>query len=200
MLWRNRPGRRGVVDSEEVGEQAASDAALARAARLGDREAFEVIVHRHGPAMYRYARRMLTDHGATEEVVQDAFVAAWRGMDTYRGESTLRTWLFSLTAHKAIDHRRKARARPIDDQLLLVLPADDHAGPLAELTQAELLAALEAALAELPQRQRACWILREIEGLTHAEIGQVLNLSDGAIRGQLHRGRRSVAQRMARWR
>ncbi len=185
---------------EEVGEYPRSDAALARAARLGDREAFEAIVHRHGPGMYRYARRMLADHGATEEVVQDAFVAAWKGLDSYRGESTLRTWLFSLTAHKAIDHRRRARAQPIDDQLLLAQPADDQTDPSTQLSQAELLAALEAALAELPYRQRACWILREIEGLTLAEIGHVLNLSDGAVRGQLHRGRRNVAERMARWR
>lgn len=184
----------------DTGEHAASDAALARAARLGDRAAFEILVHRHGPAMYRYARRMLTDHGATEEVVQDAFVAAWKGMEAYRGESTLRTWLFSLTAHKAIDHHRKARAQPIDDQLLLALPADDRADPEHRLAEGELLAALEAALLELPYRQRACWILREIEGLTHAEIGHVLNLSEGAVRGQLQRGRRSVAARMARWR
>jgi len=189
------------VDPEQMlGEHPRSDAALARAARLGDREAFETLVHRHGPGMYRYARRMLADHGATEEVVQDAFVAAWKGMDSYRGESSLRTWLFSLTAHKAIDHRRKARAQPIDDQLLLALPAGDQADPQMQLTQAELLAALEAALAELPYRQRACWILREIEGLTPAEIGHVLNLSDGAVRGQLQRGRRNLVQRMARWR
>ncbi len=72
--------------------------------------------------------------------------------------------------------------------------------PQVQLTQAEMLAALEAALAELPYRQRACWILREIEGLTPAEIGQVLNLSDGAVRGQLQRGRRNLVKRMARWR
>ncbi len=58
-----------------------NDAALARAARVGDREAFETIVHRHGPSLYRYARRMLTDDGDVQEVVQDAFVGAWRDFE-----------------------------------------------------------------------------------------------------------------------
>jgi len=111
------------VTSEDRRTDEVSDAALARAARVGDREAFEAIVHRHGPSLYRYARRMLADDGDVQEVVQDAFVGAWRDFDSYRDQSSLRTWLFGIAAHKAIDRARKARAKPIDDRVLQTKPA-----------------------------------------------------------------------------
>lgn len=177
----------------------AGDDALVRAARLGDRHAFEVIVHRYGPAMYRYARRLLHDPGDVQEVVQDAFVAAWHGLQSYQGRSALQTWLFGLTAHKAVDLARKARARPIDDRLLVAVPSDAHSDPLVHVTQAGFLAALERALAELPYRQRACWLLKEVEGLGTTEVGEVLGLSPGAVRGQLHRARHTLMERMVRW-
>lgn len=176
------------------------DAALARAARLGDREAFETIVHRHGPSLYRYARRMLVDDRDVQEVVQDAFVGAWRDLEHYREQSSLRTWLFSITAHKAVDRVRKARAQPIDDWVLRTRPAGATSDPHTQLSQAEFLAALDHALAELPYRQRACWLLREVEGMTQVEIGRILDLSAGAVRGHLRRARTTLAERMVNWR
>ena len=86
---------------------AAPDRVLVNAAALGERDAFEAIVLRYGPEMLRYARNMLTDAGAAEEVTQDAFLAAWKGLDSFRGESSLRTWLFTLVSHKVVDHRRR---------------------------------------------------------------------------------------------
>ena len=176
-----------------------NDAALARAARVGDREAFETIVHRHGPSLYRYARRMLTDDGDVQEVVQDAFVGAWRDFEHYRGQSSLRTWLFGITAHKAVDRARKARAQPIDDRVLQTKPTGPASDPHIHMSQAEFLQALERALAELPYRQRACWLLREVEGMSQVQIGHILGVSPGAVRGQLHRARANLAERMVSW-
>lgn len=196
MPWSGAWVTGGVAD-----EGFASDDALARAAALGDRDAFEAIVHRHGLPMYRYARRMLVDDGDAQEVVQDAFVGAWKGLDHFGGRSSLRTWLFGLTAHKAVDRRRRrARPQPIDDRMLSTRPAGPGSDPLAAATTAELAAALDRALAELPYRQRACWLLVEIEGLSQPEAAHVLSMSAGAVRGQLFRARRNLAERMARWR
>lgn len=180
-------------------EVLAGDAALLRSARLGDRVAFEQIITRHGPALYRYARRMLRDEGDVQEVVQDAFVAAWQGLEAFEGRSSLRTWLFGLTAHKSIDRARRKRAQPIDDRLLQPLPSGPSTDPLVHATQAEFLAALELALGELPYRQRACWLLKEVEGLSTTEVAESLSLSPGAVRGQLQRARRTLAERMLRW-
>jgi len=186
--------------SASRGRVSAGDEALLRAARAGDREAFELIVHRHGPAMHNYARRMLADAGEAQEVVQDAFVAAWRGLDHYRGESRLRTWLISLTAHKAVDSYRRSRAVPVDDALLVPLASGPAQDPHAHATQGEFLAALNDALAELPHHQRACWVLREVHGLSAAEVGKALDLSPGAVRGQVGRAQRALSERMVRWR
>lgn len=178
-----------------------SDDALVRAARVGDEEAFREIVDRYGPGMYRYALRQV---GGSEvdaaEVTQEAFISAWKSLGTFEGRSSLKTWLFRLVHRRASDLQRHRRPTPIDDALLsrVVSPADDN--PLQDLLDSELLAALQMALNELPWHQRATWLLREVEGLSYAEIGVALGLPVGSVRGHLHRGRRTLAERMARWR
>lgn len=176
-----------------------SDHVLVSAAALGDTEAFEQIVARYGPEMFRYARNMLSDHGAAEEVVQDAFVAAWKGLDTFRGDSALRTWLFSMVSHKVVDHRRRRTVAPAEDWVFERRSADSYADPEARASGGGFMVDLERALAELPYRQRACWLLREVEGMTHPEIGQIMTLSAGAVRGQLQRARATLSERLAAW-
>lgn len=178
-----------------------TDGALVRAARLGDEDAFGEIVDRYGPGMLRYARRLVGGNDAdAAEAVQEAFISAWRGLETFRGESSLRTWLFRLVHRRAVDLQRHRRPTPIDDELLsrMVRIADDN--PLQDLLDGELLEALQQALDELPWNQRAAWLLREVEGLGYDEIAQALGTTVGSVRGQLHRGRRQLAERMARWR
>lgn len=181
-----------------------ADLALARSAALGDREAFEEIVHRYGPGMLRYARRVLHDHGDAEEAVQDAFVAAWTSLEAFRGDSALRTWLFGLTSHKALDLARRRRPQPVDTDVVAErvpdLPADGLTDPQAVAEAADLARALNRALAELPYRQRACWLLVEIEGLSQAEVAEVLGAGPDVVRGQLARARRALGARMASWR
>ncbi|GAA5142896.1 sigma-70 family RNA polymerase sigma factor [Nocardioides marinquilinus] len=180
---------------------APSDEALVRAARLGDQEAFGAIVERHGPWMYRYATRLVHgSHADAAEVTQEAFVSAWRGLDRFEGRSSLRTWLFRLVHRRAVDLARHKRATPVDDALLAHLVRPSTENPLQSLLDGELLDALQHALDELPWNQRAAWLLREVEGLSYAEIAEALSMPVGAVRGHLHRGRRTVAERMARWR
>ncbi|KIQ16842.1 RNA polymerase sigma factor [Rhodococcus sp. MEB064] len=177
-----------------------NDAALVDAAVIGDRVAFEAIVAAHGPAMFRYARNMLRDEGLAEEVVQDAFVAAWKNLGNYRSDSALRTWLFSITAHKAIDATRRRVPRPAEEWLFDDAVSDASDDPEVRATESGFLAELRRALASLPQVQRSCWLLREVEGMSHVEIGEVLSMSPSAVRGQVTRARRTLSERMAAWR
>lgn len=176
------------------------DEVLARLAAMGDRDAFDVIVRRHGPAMYRYASRMLSDRGDTEDAVQDAFVAAWRDLGRFHRRSSLRTWLFGLTAHKAQDIRRRRRPLPVGEEWVFDRAADRSEQPEAWAARSELLTALDRALAELPARQRACWLLVDVEGLTQAETAEILRMTPAAVRGQLARGRRTLTHKMEAWR
>jgi RNA polymerase sigma-70 factor (ECF subfamily) len=176
------------------------DTATVDAAILGDREAFESLVHYYGPALHRYARRMLADEGDILEVVQDTFVAAWRRLDSFRGESSMRTWLFAICSRKIVDSYRIKRAQPIDDKLLDPLVPSPEAGPFDTTSNAAFLEALEEALHELPYRQRAAWTLREVEMLTFVQIGKILRLTPDAVRGHHHRARANLSERMTRWR
>jgi len=187
---------RAAVDLADAGE-----GFLASAAALGDREAFEIVVHRYGPMLFRYARRMLANHHDVADVVQETFVAAWRQLGTFRGGSSLQTWLFSICARKIVDTYRIKRAEPIDDIILDTLPAPSGASdPFTAASTTEFLAALEEALAELPPRQRASWVLREIEEMTYPQIGDILRLSPDTARGHHFRATRTLRERLKRWR
>jgi RNA polymerase sigma-70 factor (ECF subfamily) len=186
-------------------EAGALDTELVRAARLGDRVAFEELLGRHGPGLYRYAIRSTRNVADAQDVVQETFVGAWRGLDGFDGRSSVRTWLFAILHRKIVDqHRRRPREEPVSE-----LPEDPAAsaqlsvaatpGPFDTASSAELVRALDAALRRLPYRQRACWILVEVDGLAQPEVARVLGLTPDAVRGQLYRARRALAELMREW-
>lgn len=178
-----------------------SDEALVRAARLGDEDAFAAIVDRHGPGMHRYALRLVGGRDAdAAEVAQEALVSAWRSLPGFAGTSSLRTWLFRIVHRRAADLTRRRRPVPIDDQLLSHLVPEAAENALSAVLDDELVAALQRILDELPWHQRAAWLLREVEDMSYEEIASTLALSVGSVRGHLHRGRRTISERMARWR
>jgi RNA polymerase sigma-70 factor (ECF subfamily) len=177
------------------------DRLLAAAASAGDLSAFELLVREHGPALYRYARQMTRDDDAVQDIVQETFVAAWRQIGNFRREASVRTWLFAICARKVVDSHRVKRAVPIDDRLIEAVQASSPlSDPFEAVSNAEFLEALDLALAELPVRQRAVWILREVEELTFPQIGTILNVSPDGARGHHHRARATLQQRLQRWR
>lgn len=178
-----------------------ADNALARRAALGDRAAFTVIFHRHGPAMFRYAMHMLggNTHDA-EDALQSAWAKVWVHIGDFRGQAQLRTWLLTLTAREVLSQRRRRRPVLIEDNLLEPHPTDPGLEPEHHLQHEHLREALTLALAELPWRQRAVWTLRAVEGLSYEEIAEVLATTPTVVRGQLHRARTTLAVRMEMWR
>lgn len=178
----------------------AGEQALLTAAALGDREAFEVVVHRFGPALHHYARRLVVNEADAADVVQATFIAAWRQLGTFRGGSSLKTWLFAICSHKIADTHRMKRAQPIDDQLMEAMPTRQRGtDPFTAASNAAFLVALESALGELPYRQRASWVLREIESMTFPEIGTTLDMSPDAARGHHFRATATLRARLERW-
>ena len=178
-----------------------TDEQLATAAALGDRDAFAQIVMRCAPGMHRYALGMLdTDFHAAEDAVQEALAKAWVALPGFRGQSSLRTWLFRITANEVLAARRRRRPLSVDDWSLNTVAASAHHNPEQIATARELRDAMNQALAELPWRQRAAWLLREVEDMPYAQIARVLDTSETVVRGQLHRARRTLAVRMEQWR
>lgn len=181
--------------------QERTDEQLAAAAALGDRDAFAQIVLRCGPGMNRYALGMLdADFQAAEDAVQEALAKAWVALPGFRGQSSLRTWLFRITANEVLAARRRRRPLSVDDELLSTVPSPLNHDPEQVATARELREALNQALAELPWRQRAAWLLREVEDMPYAQIARVLDTNETVVRGQLHRARRTLSVRMEQWR
>ncbi len=175
-----------------------SDLALARRAALRDREAFTLLVDRHGPALYRYVLRMVRNPEVAADCLQDTLVAAWAGFAGFRGESSPRTWMFGIATRQAYRHRSRAAhlPGPLPDELVEAasrLPDQDA-------TDAALVEALDVALLRLPPLQRSCWLLREVEGLHYAEIAHILGTTHATVRGLLYRARVTLAEAMKGWR
>lgn len=181
-----------------VGESATEDAALVDRARSGDTAAFEVLVRRYSQPVYRIAYRMLDDVADAADATQDAFLTAWRRLSTLRDARTFPAWLYRIVTRRAMSLAR-ARPRTTDLDAALAVP-DAAAGPEQHAVAADLSAALMAALGTLAPASRACWALRELEGMSYAEIAGMLDTTPDAVRGRIHRARVRLVEVLATWR
>lgn len=169
------------------------DEALMLATGRGDRAAFSVLVRRHLGRASAIAGRMLGNAAEAEEVVQEAFLRVWQKAPAWRpdGGARFATWLARVLANLCIDRRRRARSVPLEDAPEMPDPAP---GAEESLVAAERRRHVEAALARLPDRQRAAVILSYYEGLSNAEVAGALDVSVGAVESLLVRARRGLAQ------
>jgi len=182
--------------SETGGE--ASDSLLDRA-RRGDARAFEDLARTLERPLHRHALRMLRQSADAEDVVQDAFLSAWRSLPSFEG-SSFRAWIFRIVTNRALD---KLRARRRHGEVPLEPPADDDdviwaepvaAGPeLADIAAGrEALGIVEEALATLSDDQRAALLLRDVEGFAYEEIASITACEIGTVKSRIHRARVAV--------
>ena len=163
-----------------VGEDAAD---VARAAQ-GDAVAFERLYRRHVARIHSLALRMIGSERAAE-ATQDAFVRAWEKLGTFRGEAAFGTWLYRLAINLFLSKRARAavlRARETgDDEWLEQFPA--------RATSSEFGIDIETAVRRLPEGARQVFVLHDVEGYKHEEIAEMLGVTAGTSKAQLHRAR-----------
>ena len=177
---------------------ALDDATLVVRAREGDVTAFETLVRRYRMPVYRIAVRILPDTCSAADTAQDAFVTAWRRLYEVKAEQAFAAWLYRITVTRALSTLRTVRPHvPLDE---LAAASDRFPGPEDHALANGLAAALRCALNHLTPEQRACWILREMEGLSYEEVATVLHTTPGAVRGRLHRARPQLAEELKPWR
>jgi RNA polymerase sigma-70 factor, ECF subfamily len=179
--------------------ESADDAALVLRARAGDTTAFEQLVRRHSGPVYRIALRITAEPEAARDAAQEAFVIAWRRLRDIRAEQAFAAWLFRVATTCAL---RAARPRPpeVDIENLPLPPPSSTGDPEQQLLAADLLAALQRALKRLTSRQRACWVLKELEGLSYDQIAEVIGSRPAAVRGRIYRARIRLAEELRPWR
>jgi RNA polymerase sigma-70 factor, ECF subfamily len=170
------------------------ESALVERAQHGDRAAFEVLVRRHADRLYAVVLRFVADAGEAEEVIQEAFLRAWRSIDRFEGRSRFFTWLYRIGINEA--KRRAARQPPatlvsLDDEPIADAP-DWSEAPETRSEQSDLRHVLERTIRALPVEYRAPLILRDVEGLSTQEAAEVMELGEAAFKSRLHRARLAV--------
>ncbi|MBL8562487.1 MAG: RNA polymerase sigma factor [Gemmobacter sp.] len=173
------------------------EALLARYA-AGDRMAARVLVLRLSPRLLSYVYRLLRDRAEAEDVVQEALLRLWRMAPAWRpGEARVTTWLYRVATNLVTDRQRARQRRRVAALEDAPEPADSAPGAVAQLIEADRMAALEAALACLPERQRQAVILRHLEGLSNPEIATILEIGVEAVESLTARGKRALAAALA---
>ncbi len=170
---------------------------LARRAREGDREAFGQLVVATSAACYQLAYRLVGNEHDARDVVQEAYLRAYRGLRRFRGEAAVTTWLYRITANVAARHlERRSRSRTTELGESVDFAHEGPTGdPEAAIWAADERSRLVKALEGLPDGLRAVVVLRDVYDLPHKEIAHQLGISQSAAKVRLHRGRRLLRER-----
>lgn len=172
---------------------------LVARAREGDRQAFAELVRLHQDEVYTLAVRLTGDGDIAADVAQEALIRAWRALPRFRGESALSTWLYRITVNTAWTMRRRRRrhqAVPLEAVGDAGL-SDGSLSPEMAGEAADLRRRLRAALASLPEAQRAVVVLKDVYGWSHAEVGEALGITVAAAKVRLHRAHRRLQEHLA---
>ena len=176
-----------------TGEDSSEHELIARA-RAGDQDAFAELVVLHGERVYGALRRFGLDADEADEVAQEVFVRAWRGLARFEERSQFSTWLYRIAFNEAkrrLSRRSPAPAEPEPDREDPIVSVQEapELGPEAQTLDAEFERTLERALDELPADWRAAVVLRDVEGLSTHDAAEVVGVREAAFKSRLHRGR-----------
>jgi RNA polymerase sigma-70 factor, ECF subfamily len=165
-----------------------SDRQLVERSLAGERGAFDLLYHRHSGRVFHFLRRLTGGEAEAEDLTQEMFLAAYRSLAGWRGESQLGTWLCGIAFRQYAAARRQQRleTEPLDEEhdLMALAPAGD---PLARCLQHEQLQRIEAALAALPPLPREVFLLVKVEGLSYREAAEWLSVPLGTVQSRLWR-------------
>lgn len=167
-----------------------SDYELAQAAGRGDMKAFETIYERHHRRVYSLCLRMVANATEAEDLAQEVFIQLFRKIGSFRGESAFTTWLHRLTVNHVLMHFRKRGVR------LEKTTEEGEIGEIQDYLQAAAerprfvdRIALDKAISELPPGYRTVFVLHDVEGFEHEEVADMLGVSVGTSKSQLHKAR-----------
>lgn len=171
---------------------------LIQEAARGSQQAFRAIVEVNQEFVYAVAFRFVNDSQDAEDITQEVFVRLWKNLHTYKPEVKLTTWLYKIVTNRCLDFlkskhgRQRKNAVDVDKQLHLAA----HSTPERAYQQQELLKIIHAAADELTPRQKAVFILRDLEGLSSAEVCEALSMSAGNVKSNLFHARQKITGKL----
>ena len=194
--------------SDEPSIDRHDETALLARLRQGDDEAFETLVRNYSPRLFSVARRIVGTDEDARDVVQDAFLSAFRAVGSFHGDARLSTWLHRIVVNTALMKLRSRKRRP-EEPIEPLLPGflgdghfaerlQDWAEPVDQsLSRAETRALVRHRINELPESFRTVLLLRDIEGLSTEETAKVLETTANAVKIRLHRARQALRTLLA---
>jgi RNA polymerase sigma-70 factor (ECF subfamily) len=188
-------------------EVSSADALLVEGLRTGDDDSYQLLITRFQQPVYSLVYRLLNDPGDACDVVQEVFLKVFRSIGSFRGQSSLKTWIYRIAMNEAHNHRRwfgRRRGHEIglvDDQgdgmtYEQVLP-DPGRSPFDITLDHETMQCIEEALAGLKPAFRDAVVLRDVEGLAYEEIAEILEISLGTVKSRILRGREALREKLA---
>jgi RNA polymerase sigma-70 factor (ECF subfamily) len=184
---------------------ALSDWELVQRVRTGDREAFRALVERYQRKIAGLALGMVHNRDDALDIVQEAFTKAYQNLERFKGDAAFYTWVYRIAYNLCVDHqRREAKQAEVsldgDDRGSKLPPALQDGPrrdqPFERARDAEIARRVRAAIGDLTPEHRAVILLRELEGLSYAEISQVLECPKGTVMSRLHYARRQLQARL----
>jgi RNA polymerase sigma-70 factor, ECF subfamily len=172
---------------------------LVAAAKAGDRGAFDELVKATYAQTYTLALRLTHNEEDARDVVQEAYLRAYKGLKKYRGDAQFTTWLYRITANCAATHLGKGnkhRHEDLEASAATLFDDRPEADPSVSADASILRDRVDAALAHLPPRLRAVVVLRDVYDLPHEEIAQELGITEAAAKVRLHRARKQLRERL----
>ena len=164
--------------------------------RAGDRSAFDALVHAYMRQAFQLAYRVVNHREDAEDLVQEAFLAAYQYLDSYDASRPFGPWLMRIVLNRGANLRRSRARRETEPETDAVSPAPSA---LDESERAEARVQLTRAMATLSERQRMIVTLFDVDGLTSTEIGEMLDLSPGTVRWHLHEARGTLRRALSRF-
>ena len=178
------------LPSKPTGEVRAADLELVRRCREGDVTAFEEVYKAHSARLYSLLLRMVGGTQDAEDLLQDVFLQAYRKLDSFRGDSSLGTWLYRLAVNQSLDFLRGRQSRmnrttdSFEDESV-----PEPSSPAPAIPAAISRVDLERAVARLPEGCRLAFVLHDVEGFAHHEVAALLGISEGTSKSQVHKAR-----------
>ncbi len=193
--------RHGDARDETAERETKRDAELVERLKKGEGRALDELFRRHRDAAYGIAYRLVGNREDALDVVQEAFIHVMRGVEAFRRQSSFRTWLYRIVTHAALDYRRYRSLRAAESLDSDIAPEQAGAAPQRtpqeEAADRDLSFAIDRALANVSEKNRAALVLFAIEGQTYQEVAEVLGISVGTVMSRIFNARQRLRELMA---
>ena len=184
-----------------------TDLSLVERCRANDDAAFSEVVARYKAKIYNYVYRMTGSSEDAEDLTQEVFIRMYTSIDSFRGQSSLNTWLFRIAGNLCIDRFRRAKNRapaysldePVGDAAQTQEIADHTYEPHRLLESGEMAEQIQQALSRLPEKLRAALLLHDIEGMPYEEIAQIVGCPLGTVKSRLFNARMQLRQQLSEY-